>query len=292
MSVAPIVDLYRYILQPIAPFSFLGLQVAPLDLLGVIRLCVAMRQLREEQNRRHLAKSNRGPSEDPSFVRNVTATLLVIYGGEALTAPYLGYQPSFMLSGTFPMICTIIQAIVDLMPVVPTPAVSSELPLALLDGFTRAYLLCNFIPPIVTTHTSLLLAHSPWALLLTSLITANGGFFLVNLFSFLEPTSLAVQTPPEIQPYGWTAADLWCAPVVTGLYAFLTHAQPFWADLHNTLYELLGVTIDGKPPLPVDPEVARATCAVFLALLFTGRTARRFGLTNIASVSTSKIKTQ
>jgi len=190
------------------------------------------------------------------------------------------------------MLCTIIQAIVDFMPAVPTPAASSELPLALIDGVTRAYLLCNFIPSVVTNNTSLLLAHSPWALLLTSLIMANGGFFLVNLFSFLEPTPLAVQTPPEIQPYGWTTADLWCAPVVTGLYALLTHAQPFWVDFHNTLYGLLGVTIDGKQPLPVDPEMARATCAVLLALLFTGRTARKFGLTNIAWVSTSKIKTQ
>src|ERR1700760_827331 len=80
------------------------------------------------------------------------------------------------------------------------------------------------------------------SLLNNSQITANGGFFLANLLSFLEPTSLSLQTPPEIQPYGWTNTDIWCAPMITGLYALLTHAQPFWANVHGMLYQSFGMT--------------------------------------------------
>ena len=120
-----------------------------------------------------------------------------------------------------------------------------------------------------------------------SQITANGGFFLTNLLSFLEPTSLSLQTPPEIQPYGWTSTDIWCAPVITGLYALLTHAQPFWADLHGTFYQSLGMTTNGKLPAPVDPEIARASCALILAFLFSGRTVRKFGLFSTSGESGS-----
>jgi len=218
------------------------------------------------------------------------ATLLVVYGGEAMTAPFLGYPPSFMVSATFPLLYTLAQAFADFIPSVPLPTATNEIPLALFDGLSRTYLLCNLIPPPVTSNASPLLAQSPWTLLLTSLITANGGFFLTNLFSFLEPTPLAVQTPPEMQPYGWTTIDIWCAPLITGLYAFLTHAQPFWADVHNVLSELLGMQAEGKQVLPLDPEVARANCAMILALLFTGRALNRFGF--LKFISPPKVKTQ
>lgn len=107
---------------------------------------------------------------------------------------------------------------------------------------------------------------------------ANGGFFLTNLLSFFSPISLSVQTPPELQAYGWTTIDLWCAPVATGLYALLTHAQPFWADVHGLLAGFLGASQINQPVKPLDPEVARAICALFLSTLFTGRTVKNFGL--------------
>jgi hypothetical protein len=109
-------------------------------------------------------------------------------------------------------------------------------------------------------------------------ITANGGFFLTNMFSFLDPTTLVLRTPPELQAYGWTTADLWCAPLITGLYALLTHAQPFWADAHALLGGLLGGVQLDKGIEAVDPEVARAVCALLLGTLFVGRTTKNFNL--------------
>ena len=104
---------------------------------------------------------------------------------------------------------------------------------------------------------------------------ANGGFFFTNLLSFFSPISLSVQTPPELQAYGWTTTDLWCAPLATGLYALLTHAQPFWIDIHGLFAGLLGET---QPVKPLDPEVARAVCFLLLSTLFVGRTVKNFGL--------------
>lgn len=36
--------------------------------------------------------------------------------------------------------------------------------------------------------------------------------------------------------------------------------------------------VEGKQVLPLDPETARANCALILALLFTGRVVNRFGI--------------
>ena len=98
---------------------------------------------------------------------------------------------------------------------------------------------------------------------------------MTNLFSFLNPTPLSIQTPPELQAYGWTTADIWCAPIGTALYALLTHAQPFWADLHSVLSQVLSAS---GPVKPLDPEYARAICASLLSMLFVGRTIKNFGL--------------
>ena len=109
-------------------------------------------------------------------------------------------------------------------------------------------------------------------------MTANGGFLIVNTFNFLHPYPLTVATPPEVLPYGWSTLDIWVAPAITGLYALLTHAQPYWAELH---YALLGwfqaAPEEGVAALaPVDPELARAACAIILAGLFTARTYKNF----------------
>ena len=75
-----------------------------------------------------------------------------------------------MVSGGFPTLYAVVQAVVDYLPAVPTPSANLELPLSIVDGFTRSFLLCNLIPPPVTTHSSTIIATSPWTLLLTSLV--------------------------------------------------------------------------------------------------------------------------
>jgi len=75
-----------------------------------------------------------------------------------------------MLSGVVPGLYAAIQAIVDFLPVVPAPSAELELPLSIVDGFTRTYLLCNLIPPAVTANTSPSISSSPWTLLVSSLV--------------------------------------------------------------------------------------------------------------------------
>ncbi|KAL4260614.1 hypothetical protein AB1N83_009813 [Pleurotus pulmonarius] len=271
---SPFVAVFNYTLQPIAPFSWFGLGISTLDIVAAFRLCLVLRQIRDLYKRQHVAVKGHNEVEDDSFVKKLATTLTVVYGGEAIAGPFLGLPPSFMVSGTVPALYAAIQAIIEYLPesVVPISTFANELPLAVVDGFTRAMLLCTLIPPAVTANPSPVIASSPWALLLTSLITANTGFFVVNSVSFLHPTSLSLRTPPELQAYGWTTMDLWCAPTITGLYALLTHAQPFWAEVHTVLMQLLGGSVDSKQTEPLDPETARALCAMVLSVMFTSRT--------------------
>ncbi|KAH9890569.1 hypothetical protein C8Q73DRAFT_704812 [Cubamyces lactineus] len=286
LLLSPIIQVYRLSLQPVAPFTWFGLSLSTLDVVAAFRLCVALRQIREKLWRDHVQKLKTVKAEkeavalpkveERSFVRDAVSVLLVVYGGEAVTCPALAIPPSFMLSGVVPAFYTAIQAAVDKLPYVPTPAFENEVPLATLDALTRAYLLCNLIPPMVTSHTSPAINSNPWTLLLTSLLTANAGFFFTNLFSFFQPYALTLTTPTEFLPYGWTTTDLWCAPLITGLYALLTHAQPFWADAHTVALGWLGAAgVDGKVAA-LDPESARAVCALVLAGLFTTRAVKNF----------------
>ena len=112
----------------------------------------------------------------------------------------------------------------------------------------------------------------------------------------LQPSGYAVKTPPEFHPYGWTTIDLWCAPFISGLYAFLTHAQPFWTEMHFYLVDMWRRMTFTKSPValsgwldhvnsnsffyttyPMSKERARAVCALILMALFVGRTLRNFG---------------
>ena len=68
------------------------------------------------------------------------------------------------------MLYTAIHAIIEILPTVPAPSLGLELPLSVVDGFTRSFLLCSFVPPTVTANASPIVANSPWTLLLTSLV--------------------------------------------------------------------------------------------------------------------------
>ncbi|KAH8114165.1 hypothetical protein DFH11DRAFT_252848 [Phellopilus nigrolimitatus] len=280
-----VASVFRQLLQPIPPFTWFGLGISTLDIGAALRLCVVLRQLREmglQNHQKTLREDNGGKQiEETSYAKSIATTFVVVYGGEAIMNPWLGVSPSFVFSPVVPSLYAALTLLVEQLPWVPTMSLKTELPLSLFDGLTRAVLLCQLIPPIVTTHSQPSIASSPWALILASLVTANGGFFFVNLFSMLQPTGWALTTPAELQAYGWTTADLWCAPVTTALYALLTHAQPFWADLH-ALFAAQAAPFWEKAPLMGDAEAlssetARAACAVFLAGLFATRTVRNFG---------------
>jgi len=281
------VKVYSFLLEPVAPFTWFGLNFTTLDVVAAFRLCLILRQIREDLFRKHVKINGHTAVETRSFVRSASTALTVVYGGEALTCPYLLTPPSFMISGTVPIFYTVIQGIVDAVPSVPEMFFEMELPLSIVDGFTRAFLLCDLIPPAVTLNSYSAVANSPWALLMTSLIVTNGGFLITNLFSLHNPTSLALQTPPELLAYGWMTADIWSAPLITGLYALLTHAQPFWAESHVYLAELL--SLGGKQVQPVDPETARALCAILLAGMFSSRTVKNFRLANYFERSTGPV---
>jgi len=119
---------------------------------------------------------------------------------------------------------------------------------------------------------------------------ANGGPFLSNLFSLVRPTPIEVATPPELLPYGWTATDFWSPMLVTGLYATLTHAQPFFTYIHTLLFTFFSPfgrtrlseasTKSGSSAnmvTPVDHETARAVCAIVLCALNVNRAMRAHG---------------
>lgn len=291
MSLQPFISLYRYALEPIAPFSWFGVKVCSIELVAALRLCTVLRQIKEDLYAKHQRRAGDKQSvEERSFLRDACTSLTIKFGGEAIIGPLLGVPPSFVLSGVPPGVYIAAQAIVEYIPVIPPMSLITELPLSIVDGFTRALLLCSLIPKPVITHASPVIASSPWTLLLSSLVIANGGFFITSMFSFLEPTPLTLTTPAAMKPYGWTATDLWCAPFITGLYALLTHAQPFWAELHSVISTVLGNT--GDKVGPMDPEAARALCALILAGMFTTRTAKNYGLAWKRAGVAEKIKTQ
>ena len=81
---APIVQLFRYSLEPIAPFTWLGWSISTLDVAATIRLCVVLRQLREVMFKEHVSVQGSKGVEEVSFVKKVATTWLVVYGGEAV----------------------------------------------------------------------------------------------------------------------------------------------------------------------------------------------------------------
>ena len=81
---APLEQVFRYSLQPIAPFTWLGWGISTLDVVAIIRLCILLRQVREIMLKVHIATKGNSSVEESSFVKSVSITWLVVYGGEAV----------------------------------------------------------------------------------------------------------------------------------------------------------------------------------------------------------------
>ena len=86
------------------------------------------------------------------------------------SAPALGIPASFMVSGAGIGLWASVEAVIEKLPSIYAPSFQTELPVSLLDGFTRAFLLCSLIPPMVVGHPMEAVATSPWSLLVTSLV--------------------------------------------------------------------------------------------------------------------------
>ena len=101
LALAPIVELYRWGLQPAAPFSWFGIQVSTIDVAAAVRLCLLLRQVREliaKAYKAHAAQATAGASEkektvftapgpkfeEKSLVRELAATLVVVHGGDVI----------------------------------------------------------------------------------------------------------------------------------------------------------------------------------------------------------------
>ena len=98
MLLSTIVHSYRWLLQPIPPFTWIGSPVSLFDVGAALRLCVVLRQLRE-MGIQHYQKSERARKadaygagkevENASLVKSIAITLVVVYGGEAIMSTSL-----------------------------------------------------------------------------------------------------------------------------------------------------------------------------------------------------------
>lgn len=92
----PVIEAYRTLLTPIAPFTWFGLPFTSLDIIGATRLCILLRQFKEKLHYDHVQKlqalraqgvavNAQDEIEERSFVRDAMATLTVVFGGEMIT---------------------------------------------------------------------------------------------------------------------------------------------------------------------------------------------------------------
>ena len=85
-----VAEFYRTVLQPTQPFTALaGVPISLLDIAATFRLCLVMRQMREALRKQHdervKAQVETRKAEDRSFIREAMGTLIVVFGGEAIT---------------------------------------------------------------------------------------------------------------------------------------------------------------------------------------------------------------
>ncbi|QRV82107.1 hypothetical protein RhiJN_10122 [Ceratobasidium sp. AG-Ba] len=250
-----------------------GIPFGLMDMAGAVRLSVVLRQIKKIKGA--------GPQPFDTQVSPWT-NALILFGGEAVMCSLLSLTPGFLLSPNITLLFMGMQFLVNEVIGDPPPFLFSvELPISVFDAFGRALLLCDFAPSLVARHPDPAVANSPLALLITSEVLTNGGFFFVNLLNMLDPRGWRVdRTPPEVLPWGWTTIDLWSAPVVTALWATLTHwraeqNQPFWTDLHATYAVISGS--QGTEEKVAAPQAwshsdARAACILVLSGLFVART--------------------
>ncbi|GAB1522299.1 hypothetical protein RhiTH_005413 [Rhizoctonia solani] len=284
------------------PFEIWGVSFPLMDLIGAFRLAIVLRQIK---------KLKGGGTSNVDTQVSPWITALILFGGEAIMCSQLSLTPGFLTYPNITLLFMGVQVLVnEVIPEPPAFRFSVELPLAVFDAFGRALLLCDFAPSLIAKHPDPVVANSPLALLITSGVLTNGGFFFVNLLNMLDPRGWRVdRTPPEALPWGWTAVDLWTAPVITAFWASLTHwrvsthpetahvraihphlnplpaplsflvqssqNQPFWANIHSRYLGSGAPKRSDEKPVALEAWThtdARSLCIVILVTLFVLRT--------------------
>ncbi|EJT99368.1 hypothetical protein DACRYDRAFT_23921 [Dacryopinax primogenitus] len=268
MSLDTLTSVYKAVTRPL---PVLG--VPPLDIIGAVRLSVALRQIRGILSGSSGSKTR--PGIDNELVRNIWTNWTVVWGGETILCALLAQTPSFLLSPVYPLLFLLGEVFAYCCPVPPAPSLPAELPLSIVDAFTRVGLLTTlaFIP--ILSHPVPEVAQSPLALIIASTLLANGGFFLVTSASMLSPQGWKPSTPTELRPYGWTAVDLWSAGLVTSIFAIMTRSQPWWGWVYDVLFNTYCAIAPGvwqveEAPI-FDTDKARSICLLLLIIQFSAR---------------------
>jgi hypothetical protein len=81
----PIIQVYNYTLQPVAPFTWFNLPISTLDVVAALRLCIVLRQIKESLYQQHVSKNSAAAVAPKSFARDIATTITVVYGGEVMT---------------------------------------------------------------------------------------------------------------------------------------------------------------------------------------------------------------
>ncbi len=77
----PIIAVFNYTLQPVAPFTWFGLPITTLDVVAAFRLCLILRQIKEVLHREHVSRTGHSLVENRSFARSALTTFTVVFGG-------------------------------------------------------------------------------------------------------------------------------------------------------------------------------------------------------------------
>lgn len=107
------------------------------------------------------------------YYRTNSCLLRVLFRSCSLLAPWLGLRPAFFISSTSSISFLGAQALVDLLPAIPSPSLHTDVPLTIVHAFFRTILLCNVIPRVVAGHASPAVAASSYTLLLTAWVRVD-----------------------------------------------------------------------------------------------------------------------
>ncbi len=151
------------------------------------------------------------------------------------------------------------------------------------DCIGRALILTTFSVEPIAAHPLAEIRTSSTAMLWASWLSVvpfASAAFACNMFS----QRWGFSTPPELQPGGWLAVDVWSPPVIAAIYGALTHAHAdFVAPYYVARSALAQVGLTGAAgamPLvwkPMARDDARAVCAIVIAALYYARAVYNHG---------------